>query len=347
MSRCNLLLSRNDAPPADVLIVGSSRSGVALDAPAMQIMLEREVPGASVNVERLALGNNPLRVNHALLENYLELRGAPRVVVLEIMFMTQRSVERLQHIGLETTPEHYIFQRDINLMSYGQIMRLPSVAMPFTEDEGWLNRLRFRLRGTVLRTGALIYQFARKPGERWDLASCDKSDWTREPSWPASFSFRHGDFDSNMPLAETMASLEKAMSDRAAGMGLKPWQKDVATGGQYPYDFASPYRQGEVALLDSMLEMTAKQNIPVVLLPLPLYGYEVGREDLGQLSARLPDKTQILNVYGQVRGELDKFWYDDGHIEAYPAGALTTAIVARHLLGAGFFVSDTPGDALD
>ena len=39
LSRCNLLLSRSEAPAADILIVGSSRTGAALDPIAMQQML--------------------------------------------------------------------------------------------------------------------------------------------------------------------------------------------------------------------------------------------------------------------------------------------------------------------
>ena len=109
LSRCNLLLSRSETPAADVLIVGSSRSGTALDPIAMQEMLSHSFAGASPTVERFAMGHNPLRASLALLENYLEGRGAPQVIVLEIMFLTRRSVDRLAQHDLAVSPEHTFF----------------------------------------------------------------------------------------------------------------------------------------------------------------------------------------------------------------------------------------------
>ena len=339
LSRCNFLLSRNAAPAADVLIIGSSRSGVVLDPIAMQEMLTQALPGAAPTVERIALGHNPMRASLALLENYLETRGKPRVIALEIMFMTQRSIDRLNRGGLSIPPEQYIFQRDLNLMTFEQILRLPSVAMPFSEEEGLINRLRFRARGIVLRAGALAYQYFRHPQERWELAACDKEDWTREPSWPLNFSFSYGDFTVDAPPGEVIESLQRFITETAPQRTLKHWQESVPTGQDYPYDFAAPYREGEVALLGASLELTSRREIPVVLLPLPLYGYELGADDRRWLSVTLPAHTQVLNLYAQIRGDLDKFWYDDAHVEIYPAGALTTAIFAQHLLDTGLLTA--------
>lgn len=343
LSRCNLLLSRSAAPAADVLIVGSSRSGVVLDPVAMQEMLAQALPGAAPKVERIALGHNPMRASLALLENYLETRGKPRVIVLEIMFMTQRSIDRLNRGGLSMPAEHYIFQRDVNLMTFEQLLRLPSVAMPFTEEEGFINRLRFRARGIVLRAGALAYQFFRHPQERWELSACNKADWTKEPSWPRNFAFSYGDFAVDAPPGEVIESLQSFITETAPQRALKHWQEGVPTGQDYPYDFDAPYRAGEVALLGASLELTSRRKIPVVLLPLPLYGYELGADDRRWLSATLPAQTQVLDVYAQVRGDLDKFWYDDAHVETYPAGALTTALLAQHLLDAELLTAKASG----
>ena len=78
--------------------------------------------------------------------------------------------------------------------------------------------------------------------------------------------------------------------------------------------------------------LASRHKISVVLLPLPLYGYSMGADDLQQLKTALPGKTQVFDLYAQVRGDLDKFWYDDAHLELYPAGALTTAILAQYLV---------------
>jgi hypothetical protein len=339
LSRCNLLLSRNQEPAADVLIVGSSRSGAALDPLAMQEMLAHALPGTAPTVERIALGRSPMRASVALLENYIDAHGAPEVIALELMFMTQRSVDHLASQGLNTSPEHYLFRRDINLMTFGQILALPSVAMPFTEKEGWVNRLRLRLRGVVLRAGALTYQFLRHPQESWDVSACAKEDRTHEPTWPPDFAFSYGSYESDAPPATVIEELEAVIAETAPQRALKSWQMGVPTGQNYPYDLGETYRAGEAALLGSMLKLASRHDVPVVLLPLPLYGYSIGADDLQHLNTALPGQTQVLDLYTQVRGDLDKFWYDDGHLELYPAGALTTAILAQHLLDTGLLAA--------
>jgi len=340
LSRCNLLLSQSESPAADVLIVGSSRSGTALDPIAMQEMLAHTFVGISPKVERITLGLNPLRASLALLENYLEARGAPQVIALEIMFLTRRSVDRLAQRGFAISPEQYLFRRDLNLMTFKQILRLPSVAMPYSEGEGSFNRWRFRIRGVVLRAGALVYQFLRHPNEAWELSACDRDAWTREPTWPADFAFSYGDYKPDAPPGEVIESLETVMAEVAPNRALKPWQSGVPEGQRYPYDFGARYRDGEVALLESMLELASHHGVPVVLLPLPLYGYTLGTDVLGALVDTFPRQVQVFDLYAQVRADLDKFWYDDGHIESYPAGALTTAVLAQHLLDKGLLTAD-------
>lgn len=343
LSRCNLLLSRSASRPADVLIVGSSRSGTALDPLAMQEMLTRALAGASPSVERIALGSNPERPGLALLENYLRSRGAPRVIALELMFETERTVDHLAQRGLALPPEQYIFRRDINLLTFKQILNMPSVAMPFSEGEGLLNLWRFRMRGIVLRAGALIYEFLRHPTDTWELSACDSDAWTREPEWPADFSFSLGRAKPDAPPAEVIEAMEADIAEHAPSRKLKPWQSGLPAGRRYPYDFGARYREGEVALLRSMLELADSHDVPVVLLPLPLYAYTASAEDLSELGKTIPTQAEVFDLYGQVRGDLDKFWYDDAHIERRPAGLLTTAILAQHLLDTGLLTGKEMG----
>ena len=339
LSRCNLLLSRSEAPAADVLIVGSSRSGTAVDPQAMERMLAHAFDGAAPKVERIALGHNPLRATHALLENYLHARGAPQVIALEIMFMTRRSADRIAQSVNGVSPENYIFRRDLNLMTFEQILSQPAVAMPFTEGEGWFNKWRFRVRGVVLRAGALIYQFLRRPTERWRLSECNRAEWTKEPTWPADFAFSYGDYEPDAPPGDLIEPLEAVLVEDAAHRTLKPWQAGIAKDQRYPYDFEESYRQGEVVLLSSMLELASRYGVQVVLLPLPLFGHRPSADDLHVLVEMLPMQSHVFDLYGTVQCDLDKFWYDDGHIEVYPAGALTTAILAQHLLDTGLLTA--------
>ena len=333
MARCNLLLSRAGESAADVLIAGSSRTGVALDPVAMRRMLSAEL-GRPVRVDRLSMGHNPMRAMSGLLENYLEARGSPRIVVLEIMFMTQRSVDRLARRGLALGPEDYIYRRDVNLLDFRQLLSQPSVAMPFTAGESVFDLWSHRLRGVLLRTGALIYQALRDP-ERlwvWALSACGREDWIREARWPTDFLFSYGEFEPNTELNGLIEALENDVAREARQRELQAWQTKSPQGIHYPYEFDAPYRRGEVRLLHSMIASVLDRGAEVVLLPLPLYGYALDRAELSGLHARYGRRVGLFDLYGAVGVDFAPLWYDDAHVQFSPVGKLTTALMARHLL---------------
>ena len=331
MSRCNLLLSRAGEPAAEVLLIGSSRTGVALDPVAMQRILTAEL-GRPVSVDRLSLGRNPMRAMSGLLQNYLEARGPPKIVVIEIMFMTRRSVDRLARRGLAIAPEDYIYRRDVNLLDFAQLLAQPSVAMPFTTEESVLDLWSQRLRGVVLRSGALIYQALRDSEQAWELSACTREDWTREAEWGPDFAFGFGEFEPESGLAGVIEALETEVARQARARDLRPWQSNSPTGMAYPYDFEAAYRRGEVVLLRSMIDRVLDRGGEVVLLPLPLYGYELDRAELRGFVSRYPRKVQLFDLYGEIRSDFGPLWYDDAHIALSPVGALTTALMARRLL---------------
>ena len=332
MARCNLQLSRANKPAADVLVVGSSRSGVALDPVVIQRILTAEL-GRPIRVDRLSLGHNPLRAMSGLLDNYLEARGSPRIVVLEIMFMTERSIDRLARRGLALAPEHYIYRRDVNLLDFRQLLAQPSVAMPFTAGEGVFDLWSHRLRGVVLRIGALIYQALRAPELVQRLPDCSREDWTREAGWPSDFAFSYGEFDPPPSgLNGLIDALETNVARNAQTRELEDWQSKTRRGIAYPYDFQAAYRRGEVTLLHSMIESVLDRDAEIVLLPLPLYGYELDRRELHGLTARYGQQLQLFDLYGAARVDFGPLWYDDAHVEFSPVGKLTTALMARRLL---------------
>ncbi|MDE0441100.1 MAG: hypothetical protein OXL38_03170 [Gammaproteobacteria bacterium] len=332
MARCNLLLSRVDEPAAEVLVVGSSRSGVALDPVAMQGILTAELGSAPVRVDRFALGHVSIRAMSGLLGNYLENRGPPDVVVLEIMFMTERGVDRLARRGLALAPEAYVYRRDVNLLDFGQLLVQGAVAKPFTVAESVADLWSHRLRGMLLRAGALVYQALRDPQEVWELAACKREDWTREPGWPADFAFSYGEFEPDAPLDDLIEALEADVAGEARLREPASWQANAPAGIAYPYDPDAAYRRGEVALLHSMIESVLEAGAEVELLPLPLHGYDLDHAELRRLIAGYGGKVRLFDLYGAVGVDFGPLWYDDGHVAISPVGRLTTALMARRLL---------------
>ena len=331
MARCNLLLSRTAEPAAEILVVGSSRTGVALDPVVMQRLLSTEL-GRPVRVDRLSMGYNPLRAMSGLLENYLAARGVPRVVVLEIMFMTERSVDRLAQRGLALAPEDYIYRRDVNLLDFGQLLAQPSVAMPFTTGESVFDLWSHRLRGLALRAGALVYQALRDPERDWTLSTCGREDWVREAVWPSEFAFSYGEFEPLTRLDELIEALESEVAREARKREFQHWQLESLPDLPYPYDFEATYRRGEVRLLHSMIGSILDRGAEIVLLPLPLYGYDLDLAELEGLGTRYGQSVRFFDLYGDVGVDFGPLWYDDAHVALSPVGKLTTALMARHLL---------------
>lgn len=331
MARCNLLLSRTSEPAADVLVVGSSRSGVALDPVVMERLLTAELRD-TVRVDRLSLGHSPLRAMSGLMENYLEARGSPRIVVLEIMFMTERSIDRLAERGLALAPEDYLYRRDANLLDFEQLLTQPAVAMPFTTGESVFNLWSQRLRGVVLRAGALSYQALRDSRQGWNLSDCSRDTWTREDGWPSGFAFSYGEFEPDIELAGLVEALEAEIVRHAEARELRDWQSNIPEGTAYPYDFEAAYRRGEVGILESMIRHALEHDSEVVLLPLPLYAYQLDRTELLDFVSRFGDKVQVFDLYGEVYVDFAPLWYDDAHVELSPVGSLTTALMVQRLL---------------
>jgi hypothetical protein len=347
MERCNLLLARADAPAADVLLVGSSRLATAVDPVAIRTMLSREL-GTAVTVDRLALGRNPLRAMHGLLAAYLENRGTPRLVVLEAMVMSRRSMARLAKIHPEVSGETVLYRRDVNLLEFARLLGQPAVAMPFTRPEGPLALWSHRLRGVVQRAGALVLGAARLGAADWRLADCGADDWTRERSWAPDFAFA---LDGFQPKRRGLDTLIAAYARRTAGAAREAAGTDApagpAAGATYPYELDAPYRQGERVLLRDMIRTVRATGGTVLLTALPVYGHRVDRTDFRPLLAGDvagadpgakpgPDSGVALFVpYDALPERAPALWYDDAHLKRDRAAALTTALTARRALATG------------
>ena len=241
-------------------------------------------------------------------------------------------IDRLAERGLALAPENYLYRRDVNLLDFEQLLAQPAVAMPFTTGEGVFNLWSQRLRGVVLRTGALIYQAARDPMQEWNLSDCTREAWTREAVWPSDFAFSYGEFEPDIELAGLVEALEAEVARQAEVRELRDWQSNIPEGTVYPYDFEAAWRRGEVDILESMIRHALAHDSEVVLLALPLYAYELDRAELHDFVSRFGDKVQLFDLHGAVEADFAPLWYDDAHVERSPVGRLTTAVMAQRLL---------------
>ena len=330
LTRCNFLLSRSVLPAADVVLIGSSRSGAALDSKAIEGMLSHSLKDPTLTVERFAIARNTYRLSHSILENYLRNRGKPKLVVIELMSMSHRTISKLQQENIKLLPEYSLYQRDVNLMTFAQISNSAAVSMPYTESETAINKLRFKLQGLVTRAGALTYQFAKHPLDHWSTEGCSQEDMRREPNWPSGLYFG---FDSTGKSRSPSSVIEDVHTDFKNRP--KENQTTVSDTSQaqetYRYDFEKIFRSGEMIILESMVNFLTKANVPVILLPLPLNGQLVDNQELKELNKRWPH-VHTFDILSQAGPLLDHFWFDDAHLAPNTGGTLTSAIFSQYVM---------------
>jgi hypothetical protein len=97
---CSDRLTRYDAPPADVLFVGNSRMGRAVDSDYVQQRISN-VLSRNVSVERLSLTGPTANQFTIYLANYIRYRGFPGTVVFNVPYELRpnrmRSVDHTVH----------------------------------------------------------------------------------------------------------------------------------------------------------------------------------------------------------------------------------------------------------
>lgn len=334
MSRCNLANTRIEEPAADVLIMGSSRTGVALDHLSMTEMFE--AAGSDLTADRVVITSNPLRTHVGLLENYISNRGAPDVLAFEISFLVERTLDRIDARGSIGLPEDVIYRRDINLLTYGQILETSAaVARPFTEEESPSGRARLIAEGFARRSGALIYELAAPSEQGFTLEGCTRETVTREPGWPEALAFTWNDVAEPVAPAEHTEQAQEQITAEPDSE-LAEWQTEVANQGEfYNYDTLDPRRQGELLLLDEIVAIAEEHDIPVLLLPLNTFGTIVDPSDIEAFTERYAstsNEVSVFDLYTETGVDLTPYWFDDAHLSVGPATELTTAVMAQHVL---------------
>lgn len=86
---CTFGLAESSSPAANILFMGNSRSGAAIDAGYIEDQINTKSQ-VYRTVERLALTDNDYPAMRILTERYLKSRGAPDTVILQIIHETSK-----------------------------------------------------------------------------------------------------------------------------------------------------------------------------------------------------------------------------------------------------------------
>ena len=311
---CAFAATRISEPPADIVIFGSSRTGTALDPRAIEGMLNARDDGNPVRVDRLNITGPDNLASVSMLERYLETRGAPKVVVAEVMLKLKQR-KRPPRRGLYG-------RRHYSLLPYGDLGRYHELVY---NDEDGHRSLLLNLKYAYSRTVALLHGLVRDPlGRNWDLQYCTEGDRTRDGVWSmAEQSQLHPPMEQIAIERSRLTALERVTDNT-----------DWIWGADGPeiadYDIHARDRIPEIAMKRYLVEFAAKHEMEVVFVPLVNYASTVAPEDRAFFES-LGDNVHWVDLYARAGDILEPNWRDPLHVHTR-ASTLVSAYLAQALI---------------
>lgn len=311
---CAFAASRTDDPPADVVLFGSSRTGTALDPRAIEGMLNARADTSPVTVDRLNITGPDMLATMSLLERYLESRGAPRVVVAEVMLKLKQR---------KRPPRRSLYgRRHFSLLPYEHLFRYRDLVH---DGDPGLDAGLAKFHYAYARTVALVHGLARDPlGRHWDSSRCSAGDRTRNGVWSL------GQRDHLAPPARQIA-LER---DYLAGLPRITDNRDWSWGANGPeiadYDIHADDRVPAVAMMRQLVDRGREHGFEVVFVPLVNYASTVADEDR-RFFLSLGGNVHWADLYAEAGDILEANWRDPLHVHTR-ASTLVSAYLARALI---------------
>jgi hypothetical protein len=159
---CAYQLGALDAPGADVLFIGSSRTGRGIDHGYIMSQLKADT-GRDIRVERLVMTRPEVPQFRPLIRRYVEQRGAPKEVFLQLLYNFDPDrqstwdvpVNGIRNIAMTDLAEMAEIQTTAQLNDHGTVL-------PRTLENGYLSLPVVAL----TKLEANIYSALRWPGQK-------------------------------------------------------------------------------------------------------------------------------------------------------------------------------------
>lgn len=159
--RCVAWQARVQEPAADVLFIGTSRTGAGID-PAYIASALSDKRGENLAVDRLITWRSDMVHLNLMARDYLDNRGAPKVVVIELTYLPMAERGRQDLHALELEPRSYQFASSRQLS--GLVSDLNgSDGLSFTKGE-----MAFVAGFASNKFAGSFYHFIRQPLGLWE-----------------------------------------------------------------------------------------------------------------------------------------------------------------------------------
>jgi len=300
-----------DEPASDILVLGSSRSGLGIDPPWIESAL------GDRSVERVTFGSNGELQKDLGLRTYLHDRGVPETLVLELGF-EQHSAAFEAISGPPPEPFDVIPELPLSFRSsvYSDV-----IGDLVAHDE--ISRADVFLESKVMSPAQYLAErfndgaavALRHPGSviTRETRTCVPDMKVQSEKWTWGTSRRYQPARLKEPAPDTVTGLERAASTFRA------------------VDFADTFTQQEVLLTRDIIRTARRAGVRnVILLYLPSYGKAGAGVDVEAVRSLFPDEPVIdgHRVMSDPSKPLLRYQFVNvTHVNRIGARAISQAIV--------------------
>ncbi len=298
---CGHEVATEQIAAADILLVGNSQTGAAIDAAYLEQLVEHDV-----SIEKLALVQANIVALRMLVDDYVENRGAPKLVVLQPMVV--RAEHWQQAPGRPVHPRvNLAYQEWDDLVAVQQAAQLSPTgsAIPATFAKEYRSVPAMWIDRQVER----IIAFLSWPRMRDTRAACYSSvKYKLSGAWP---------YD-QLPLEadREVYSLDEAAQAR--------WAADIAQ--RKPADVLAPSRTFEMDQFRKLIDSLEDAGTKVIMVGYPsLHMAEQDEAEFADYGIAL--NTEVINLRSSLseekRAELEGEFRDPLHVNFEGAEILT------------------------
>ncbi|MEM8686924.1 MAG: hypothetical protein AAGF81_06330 [Pseudomonadota bacterium] len=315
-SACVYTLAEQNAAPADVLFVGTSRMGRGVDAGYMEKRLAAQY-GRQVTVERISLSTSNVTQFRPVIKRYVEARGAPKLVFLQLIYNFKPEERRSADMPVNP-PRNVAFAPLDELLQIQNEARLNDheTVLPRSLEAGYMSipaMLLAKVEMTIV--AALKYPAHRFLGR---TTGCRGAEMHRHMN-PTRL---YNTIDDQVTF---QPETEAGKKTRLANLKI--------TQAYLPFAPLSPVRRFENQQMKAMIDQMEKGGSKVVLAYLPALGErEIAPEVLNEIKTAFPT-TPLVHPMSLFAGEdgdkLAVSFVDTHHVNHYGALQFSRYFTAR------------------
>jgi hypothetical protein len=304
---CAYELAAYDSPPADVLIVGSSRIGHGLDPGYMMARIKAQT-GKDITVERLGINNVGTIIPQfrPVLARYLAERGAPEHLFLQMVynFLPHRQrtsdlpVNSPRNVSYASLAELIVIRKDARLNPYDTVL-------PRRFEAGYLSLPALVLQKIGINFYAALRYLPMRLRGKLDVCTGDQMFRQANPKW------RYNQLEDGVTFREPEAKKQ-----------THEHRLEVARDF-LPLDPNGRFRQFETDQLHQLIDMLEAAGSTVHLMLMPALGdTELTSQEMAEITAAFPG-NDLIHPYSlfekDVGPDLAKSYVDTHHTTAFGA----------------------------